>query len=300
MPFENTHLFLADQIRQKLRGDLVHMVEEYPHHFYLGAVFPDTLFYSKNDDIFQTAYQLHGDDGSPTNRFVFEVLDHIKGSGDRRNFSFIAGYLTHCAADITFHPLVFYLSGQIANADAKQKQRGAYLHWYYETMIDRHLNDRFNLHEWVHPALIADLIAPQILDIDAAMIAKTLKRQIRYFSMIRSRFYYYAFRVLCGTRFVPPETIAGFYDHLKTEDINLPEVIHYRDLFSGEHRETTLNDLTDKTTALGYRLIDSAYLYFSESITRDECKKTIAGENLDTGRLDKTARHIRFASPQLG
>lgn len=277
---------------------MAHIMEEYPRHYCLGAVFPDTLFYSKNDDIFQIAYKLHGDDGSPTNRFVFEVLDRIKGSKDRRNFSFIAGYLTHCAADIIFHPVVFCISGQIADAAANQKQRGSYLHWYHETLIDRHINNGFNVHEQVHPSLISDLIAPQILNIEAHMIVKALKRQMRYFSMIRSRFYYYVFRILSKTGLMPPETVAGFYDHLNTEDITLPEIIHYEDLFCGAPIETTLDDLTDQTVKLGGRLIESAHSYFTGFITRDECKQTISGKNLDTGRLDKTAHQIRFASPQ--
>ncbi|MBW1889753.1 MAG: zinc dependent phospholipase C family protein [Deltaproteobacteria bacterium] len=46
MPFENTHLHLADKVRQKLQGDaLAAALKEHLAYYYLGSVFPDILFY---------------------------------------------------------------------------------------------------------------------------------------------------------------------------------------------------------------------------------------------------------------
>ena len=162
MPFENTHLYLADKVRQALqKEDLRLILETHLDYYYLGSIFPDTLFYAKDDNLSRVAYRLHGDDGRPTNRFAFDVLDRIRASGSQRDFAFIAGFLTHCAADITFHPIVFYISGYLPEASEQAKQKSSYLHWKYETLIDKQLNDRFRFEELVQPQLVRDLVAPE-------------------------------------------------------------------------------------------------------------------------------------------
>lgn len=56
MSFENTQLFLADKVRHKLQGDgSAIALKEYLEYYHLGAVFPDVLFYSKDDDLSQVA-----------------------------------------------------------------------------------------------------------------------------------------------------------------------------------------------------------------------------------------------------
>ena len=299
MPFEDTHILLANQIKQKLQtDDFIAAIEKYPNHYYLGSVFPDILFYSKDASIVEMAYKLHGNDGSLTNQLVFQVLDEIKITRDWLNFAFIAGYLTHCAADMTFHPMVNYLSGYNPNGNHREKQKSSYLHWCYETLIDSQLNSRFRFNEIIHPALIDKLIVPQLLALNSEIIVKALERQILYLGMIRSRFYYYVFRVLRLVGAVPPETVAGFFANLKTEDISLPEIITYKDIISGKKKETSLEQLSALTIDLGCQFIDAAYQYYKESITREEAKNTIAGENLATGRLGQTKDDIRFFSKQ--
>jgi hypothetical protein len=54
--FENTQVFLADKVRHKLQGDgSAIALKEYLEYYHLEAVFPDVLFYSKDDDLSQVA-----------------------------------------------------------------------------------------------------------------------------------------------------------------------------------------------------------------------------------------------------
>jgi len=297
MPFENTHLYLADKVRQALQNDeLSTILKAHLDYYYLGSIFPDILFISKDQSISQLAYRLHGDGGVPTNQFVFGVLDRIRESRSLRDFAFIAGFLTHCAADITFHPIVFYISGYRPNAGKKEKQHYSYLHWKYETLIDARLNDRFRVEECVHPNLVKDLVAPEVLGVDVDTIIKHFERHRGYFAKIGSRFYYHVFRILSRLGLVPPEAEAGFYESLKAGDITLPERIPYRDVLSGEEMETSLDELADQSVNLGCRLVAAAHDYFTGTISREMCEETIVGESLHTGRLGKTMQDISHSA----
>ncbi|MEN8247098.1 MAG: zinc dependent phospholipase C family protein [Thermodesulfobacteriota bacterium] len=301
MPFENTHLYLAEQVKQALNDEAWSvLLNENLDHYRLGSVFPDIMFYSKDESLKQRAYRLHGTHRSPTNELIFGVLDLLKGVEDSLNFAFIAGYLTHCAADITFHTMVYYISGHRANRSKQEAQRTSYLHWHYETLIDNYLNDRFNLHEVLYPSLFDDLVAPQVLAIDRGKMVSAFNRQRRYFSMIQSPFYYRVFCLLRLLRLTEPKIVAGFYENLKYERVSLPEVIPYRDVISGENREATIDQLAQTAVERGKTMIASAYGYYTGSITREECQQIIAGENLATGKVGKAADDIRYSSPTPG
>ena len=297
MPFENTHLYLADKVRQALqKEDLSAILKAHLDYYYLGSIFPDTLFYAKDDELSRVAFRLHGDDGQPTNRFAFNVLERIQASRSQRDFAFIAGFLAHCAADIIFHPIVFYISGYMPQASEQAKQKSSFLHWKYETLMDKQLNDRFRLEELVQPQLVRDLVAPEVLGVDADIIVKHLEKQWGYFNKIRSRFYYQVFRILSRLGLVSPEAVAGFYESLKTKDIFLPERIPYCDILTGEEMETSLDELVDQSVILGCRLVVAAHEFFTGAINRDECESTMKGESLHTGQLGKTLRDVSHSA----
>jgi len=158
------------------------------------------------------------------------------------------------------------------------------------------LNDRFRFKELVQPQLARNLVAPDVLGIDADTIIRHLEKQHGYFCKINSRFYYHVFRILSRLGVVPPESVAGFYESLKTNDITFPEQIAYQDVVSGEVIETSLEELTDQCVDLGSRLVAVAHGYFKGEITREECETTMKGESLHTGKRGKTLQDVRYAA----
>ena len=159
-----------------------------------------------------------------------------------------------------------------------------------------HLNDSFRFEKCIQPRLVHNLLAPEILGVDAETLAANLRKQKRYFSKIGSRFYYHVFRLTSRLGLVPPESVAGFYHSLRAGDISLPELIHYRDVLTGENLETSLEALAEACVTMGAQMVAAAHDYFTGGIDREACEAVISGKSLHTGKLGRTLRDVRYAA----
>jgi len=295
MVYENTHLWAAQQIKNRIENRLIAaMIGSHADFYYLGAVFPDILYYSRDPRVSRAAYFLHGDTGVPTNAFIFDVLDQIRDTPDEKTLVFTWGFLTHCALDIVFHPVVFYLSGYGPQDDPTSQVNSEYLHLHYETIIDRHFNKGNFLENMINPALIMELALPAIPNISRRDIQNCLKKQIFYFRLIHSRLYYIIFKMLARLGLADKRLVAGFYANLTEESKTLPQKLIYRDVISGHDREATLEGLMEESISLAIKMIEAAAKYYAGKISKVACRHTITGNNLDTGRVDKTKKDIRF------
>ncbi len=109
MPKENTHLNFAYGLLEEFQGhDILKDVSENIRHYLLGSIIPDTFYYGSSASLRRISESFHGKDGNPTNKTIVQVLDHAR---DKKDISFILGFISHCALDITFHPVIYYLSG---------------------------------------------------------------------------------------------------------------------------------------------------------------------------------------------
>ncbi|MCP4624632.1 MAG: zinc dependent phospholipase C family protein [bacterium] len=296
MVYENTHLWAAEQIKSRIK---IRIIEETIvsnlDYYHLGAIFPDVLFYSRDPGVRAVAYFLHGETGVPTNEFIFEVLDPIREMRDEKNLAFIWGFLTHCALDIVFHPVVIFYSGYDPEDDRNRQLQCDYLHLHIETIIDRHFNKGIFLENIINPTIVNNLLIPPIQNITRQDIKNCLKRQIFYFRLIHSRLYYIIFKVCAHMGLVDKRLIAGFYANLKVETRKLPEKLNYRDIISGSDRKAILENLMEDAVNMAVEMVEAAYNYYMGRISKESCKHTIAGKNLDTGRVNKTRADIRFS-----
>jgi len=296
MVYENTHLWAAEQIKSRLKNSIIEQtIDNNLDYYHLGAIFPDVLFYSKNSEISDAAYSLHGETGVPTNEFIFKVLDPIRVTRDEKNLAFIWGYLTHYAMDIAFHPPVIYFSGYDPEDDRSGQLYSDYLHLHYETIIDRHFNKGIFLENIIKPAIVKNMTIPPIRNVSRQDIKNCLKKQIFYFRLIHSRLYYFLFKMFANVGLVDKRLVAGFYANLNVETKKLPETINYRDIVSGSDRQATLEDLMKDGINMAIKMVKAAYDYSAGKISKESCKITIAGHHLDTGRVNKTRADIRFS-----
>lgn len=97
MAYENTHIYLADRIREKIDSHILkRMISDHMDYYFLGSIFPDILFYCKDKQIFKVAHNLHGEDGVPTNQIVFNLLDEIKSKKDKKKFAYCGVFNPLC------------------------------------------------------------------------------------------------------------------------------------------------------------------------------------------------------------
>lgn len=301
MVYENTHLFAADRIARGVGdADLYDILNANVDYYHLGAVFPDTLSYASEASIKKVASYLHGESGTPPRRVVFQVLDQLREKADEKNLAFICGFLTHCAMDIVFHPVVFYFSGYHPQNSPAETEKTMYLHWHFETEIDKKFNDTFYLDKLVKPNILKDLTITAFLNLPSTTIRSALNKQIVYFGRTRNRLFYTIFRLLAKFGIVKRKFIAGFYANLKRDRRRLPEKIKYHDLISGEMKETSLDTLMEEGVQLGVKMIEAAHNYYSGNINRQACEEVIGGNNLDTGQEGKTTADIKYSIRHQG
>jgi hypothetical protein len=296
MAYENTHLWAADAVRERLQSSVLKkLITDSIDCYYFGAVFPDTLSYSNDKKIREISNFLHGKTGIYSNDVVFEVLDMTKRIGDKKNLAFICGFLTHCAMDIVFHPIIVYFSGYKPSNRPWKASKSAYLHWHYETYIDKRFNNNFYLDKIINPGVVRDLAVSSILNISEKIILDSLTKQISYFRRNRSQLFYKLYRMLNKTGLVERKYLAGFYANLEVDPMRLPDNLHYRDIISGENKETTMDGLMDEGINMGLKMVESAYDYNCGKINRQVCEETITRKTLDTGHIDKTNADVRFS-----
>lgn len=107
----------------------------------LGAIIHDVpYYYRRGHDRFETiAESLHGTAGedtlTPIRTLSRVVLDAPPGSRDK-TWPLVLGMLTHIAADIVFHPLVFYLTGNYHDPDPEQRHFAQTRHRLFETHLE--------------------------------------------------------------------------------------------------------------------------------------------------------------------
>jgi hypothetical protein len=139
------------------------------------------------------------------------------------------------------------------------------------------------------------LAFPSIRNISRRDIESCLKKQIFYFRLIHSRLYYIGFKMLANMGLADKRLVAGFYANLAVETKKLPQKLIYRDIISGSDMAATLEDLMEEGINLAVKMVAAAYDYTRGKISKESCQETIAGQNLDTGRVNKTKADIRFS-----
>lgn len=139
MPRDISHIILADEAAKILKSQEIY---NHPNAFHMGCMADDAFLYSLSPHL---SSQLHGKDAVDTRAIVLEMMDELKKETDPDKFAekkaFIGGCLCHMAADVTFHPLIYSISGahQIEENDRSKKMMAKACHRYAETWLDLYL-----------------------------------------------------------------------------------------------------------------------------------------------------------------
>jgi len=146
MPKEATHWILAKQTWQAMPDGLLKTkIRGNKALYYLGAIAFDTPYYvltGKNrSDLYAAAQRLHSYNADSSFN-PFELLVKSSETLPEGYQPFLAGALTHIAADAVFHPFIYYFSGSNENVPSDQATRATARHRRLETALDMYFFKR--------------------------------------------------------------------------------------------------------------------------------------------------------------
>lgn len=302
MPKENTHLFFAHKLLNNIKEpDIIKIISGHPEYYYLGSIIPDTLYYGTTKEITSVSDHLHGKEGNPTNQTIIDMLEKSKNPKD---IAFTMGYISHCALDILFHPVIYYLSGNYYDPVVHKRQQAVYMHRHLETCLDINIGNRLRIHSLLRPKLINGLAFGQIIahkyTLDITAIYRSLKRQIFFNRLFASRIASYLVLSLAETGLLKDRSQLGlFYGNIFSQDDLMPEVMIYQDLITGEEKVSSVSTLLLSAMTLAESMIKAAYGYAHELITKEELLVSIPGLSLDTGKLHVPVSDIRYTANNI-
>ncbi|HNY64030.1 MAG TPA: zinc dependent phospholipase C family protein [Deltaproteobacteria bacterium] len=292
MPKENTHLWFAHSLLKELpEGRMLQGISANIAHYYLGSIIPDTFYYASRTSIETISEIIHGKDGVPTNVMILAVLDQAKGPED---IAFILGYITHCALDITFHPMVDSLSGDYYDDDPSRRENAQAVHRGLETCIDIRIRNSLRIFRLVSPRLLRGLAFESIVSRDFAVtpgrIESTLQKQILSNRMFASPVAYRiaaslnSLGILKSRSFLPL-----FYADVRDPDACIPDPVRYRDSATGTELVESLSALFARARTKALPMMEAAWGYSEGSVSREKLVQFIPGENLSTGKVPEKA-----------
>lgn len=287
MPNENTHIFLAEKILEALPEKIKHILKDNIEVYYLGSIIPDCFFYNKKTAYFSRI--LHGRYGEKTNKIIFELLDFSKTDTD---FSFALGYITHCATDITWHPMVYYFSGK--------EESDVYQHHVIETFIEKKYTKK-RISE-INVDMLDDIgtipVFSRYLGLDAyELMKKLLKRQTQVVRLFSCAPCYYIAKLL--RPFIHSPGYLGLFHSAQKPNI-LPKIINYKHPVTGTKYKKTTDDLVKENVSLGVKMIINAYGYKNHTLQKKTCEKVLSGQSLITGLEGKGINEIKFTKNGSG
>ena len=145
MPREMIHWHILDTaiqtVQQNTSSSCFRCLADCRETALLGAVAYDAPYYLRfgGSDFERVGEYLHGTTGDDPLVLLGALASHIRTIDESQRpqlWAFFLGMLSHLAVDVTFHPLVFYFTGDYhaANPQARHDARGR--HRLYEVYLD--------------------------------------------------------------------------------------------------------------------------------------------------------------------
>lgn len=298
MPKERTHWHLARRAAGRLtEGQLADAVLAYPEHLLLGAVSHDTGYYALGDPQAKAASdRAHGTGGDSYERF--RALLARKDTLGAPGLAFGFGALTHLAADVVFHPLVFSWTG-----DAEAPDRGLRLGWLYrhqacETALDVHLEAVWGLAPARLYGALLRRAEPSVIPVVEAFLGGSVRPWITAHHRFQGLFHRGWARLLARAAAVghpggDGDWSAAFYGLVPRPQAVFEGTLTWVDPVTGEPGAATLNELVGRFDAL----VDLLGAEWEAAWLRGGCFfPGTVGPALDTGvRCDRPQAKRHFA-----
>lgn len=134
MPSTVTHQIFASQLLEKMNWSQINL-----DAYYLGAQGGDMLYFYhplKRIRKFNLGLILHKE---KIYEYFSELLNYQTNHGNDITLSYIYGYLTHYALDITLHPFIYYEEFKYRTITKSKIRRKDHIHYLIEADLDAYL-----------------------------------------------------------------------------------------------------------------------------------------------------------------
>lgn len=257
MPKENTHLMFADQVAGNLKDEkLKAAIYENIRYAYIGAVIPDAFLFWQDPEKEKISEDIHGKDGEINRPLISALIKEYAKEKRGEDLAFIFGLITHFALDFIFHPIIIAATGDMSEKDAKKRKEIVFAHQYWETYLDKVVNQKYFVKDLVDANLVRDISIfknfCQIIGVSKEEGRKTLKRQYLINSLLGIRPVYYLALLLNKIGIVQNNHVKLLemnlknFSELKGEEQTIPDLIAYTDAKTGESRKINVADIFDE------------------------------------------------------
>nr|HID59952.1 hypothetical protein [Desulfobacterales bacterium] len=266
MPKELTHFYIAEVVATRLRNSTFsENTLDYREMLLLGAVFHDVLYYLPfTDPNYQRFIKipgiLHGTNGQDAFLIIRQIIRGItKIQYYEPLLAFTVGLITHIFTDATFHPFIYYSTGDYYDKDRSRRSRAIARHRRLETVLDMFvcehyrpsfgnpksllLNSKVDLTSFFQQLCL--LIGFEKPDVLAASIKKSYQTFFTFHNLARSRLLtflvYYLDPILSAK--IKQITSLFYYPQLKKKMAMVSGELRFKNPRTGEETHTNIENL---------------------------------------------------------
>ena len=330
MPKEITHILFSDETFDKLKLDknrLSEIISSNLDFYHFGCVGVDSFYYNIklpfiDKEFVQWGDFVHGADGNDTALAFRNCADYLKKNLNEPSFdkklAFIAGFITHIAMDINFHPYVYYFSGNYYDGEYPKRVDAMMRHRLIEAWIDLFMLNRKNidLHEFDSMIRIENNKKDnyEIIEFICKFFAEaweTDKEMIPSFKrgykiqmflnnhLMKNRSFFSFFRIVNYVFDNRLRDLSALFYPTKFHEmpdyiVNFGSFIHP---VTGEKFEGNLLDLWNNGLNLSHKFLKSVNDYIFEGLSREEFDDIFRGYSLDVGLVGVNVKEVKHFSP---
>ncbi|GIX42499.1 MAG: hypothetical protein KatS3mg129_2232 [Leptospiraceae bacterium] len=318
MPKEISHIYFAEEIQKDLRPEIQQILKQNQNLYYYGSTSPDLFYYylplrKQFHQIGRIDWGKYIHDHKENMNPIYLLLEWEKEnlySQSKKIFSFVAGYLTHVAADTIFHPYIYSITGHYYNPDKKLQKIAQRNHRIFESKMDLFIIENIYKTNLKQFQLLQKLSLrdeeKEIINLYGIAIKESFSSDSNFNNNLMSEFTLFCYNnqmnliklfqskqllfLLSLLRYIHFEidnTLCLCYsNHLKEYSIDFYHFEPAPHPITGETIEGNFFTFTEKIKSRGVLLIESAYDYLmNPQLNRKFLEKQIPHYSLNTGLI---------------
>jgi hypothetical protein len=283
MAKENTHLFMAHKILNKLPSSTQNIINNNLEEYLIGSILPDIFFYYTKT--YFISAQIHQNPTQIDNNIILSYLSQRDLTD--KDYSFTCGFLTHYITDTIFHPIIHQLAGDFNNKNRDLENKARFRHRLLETYIAKILNSRHHLTDEINITTIQNLDFIKFLTSYVTRpiyIIIALRIFILFNKLNKPNQFSKILWLFNKLHIINNSEYTMTYQSLaKMSTQSSLEQIKATSLSNDILKKTSLQKLTNQAICESTREIENFTKYYNKDINLEQYLKLYDSKNFDTG-----------------